>query len=72
VGVPARPAPPLRAPPREYVVSVADVSGPRPLRQVPHSRTIISLYERMGFRVQGRRRHSIRINGTFVDDPLMA
>jgi len=32
----------------------------------------ISLYERMGFRVEGRRKHAYRINGAFVDDQLMA
>ena len=32
----------------------------------------ISLYERMGFRVEGRRKQAYRINGAFVDDQLMA
>jgi RimJ/RimL family protein N-acetyltransferase len=36
------------------------------------NRRAIALYQKMGFEIEGRKRHALRVDGVFVDEYLMA
>jgi len=37
-----------------------------------NNRRAIALYQKMGFEIEGRKRHALRVDGLFVDEYLMA
>lgn len=42
------------------------------LRVMVHNERAIGLYEKMGFEIEGMKRHSLFINGSYVDEYYMA
>lgn len=37
-----------------------------------HNLAGIALYKKMGFEIEGRKRHSLRVNGAYVDEYYMS
>jgi RimJ/RimL family protein N-acetyltransferase len=37
-----------------------------------HNEAALALYKKMGFEIEGRKKHSLLINGTYVDEYCMA